>query len=45
LVEELQEDLRMLEKESREYEQTWNTLTTVRALSRWWRTDLGRMRN
>jgi hypothetical protein len=45
LVEELQEDLRMLEQESREYEQTWNTLTMVRALSWWRRTDLGRMRN
>jgi hypothetical protein len=31
----------MLEQESREYEQTWNTLTTVRALLRWRRTDFG----
>jgi hypothetical protein len=45
LVEELEEDLRMLEQKSREYEQTWNTLTAVRDLLRWRRTDLGRMRN
>jgi hypothetical protein len=41
LVEELQEDLRMLEQESREYERTWNTLTMVRALLLWRRTDFG----
>jgi hypothetical protein len=29
----------------REYEQTWNKLATVRALSRWRKTDLGRKRN
>jgi hypothetical protein len=42
LVEELEEDLRMLEQKSREYEQTWNTLIAVRALLRWWRIDLGK---
>ena len=42
LVEELEEDLRMLEQKSREYEQTWNTLTAVRALLRWRRIDLGK---
>jgi hypothetical protein len=42
LVEELEEDLRMLEQKSREYEQTWNMLIAVRALLRWWRIDLGK---
>jgi hypothetical protein len=41
LVEELQEDLRMLEQESREYERTWNTLTTVRANCAVFLRDLG----
>jgi hypothetical protein len=41
LVEELQEDLRMLEQESREYEQTWNTLTTVRVNCSVFLRDLG----
>jgi hypothetical protein len=35
----------MLKQESREHEQTWNTLTTVRALPRWRKTELGEMGN
>jgi hypothetical protein len=35
----------MLKQESREHEQTWNSLTTVRALPRWRKTELGEMGN
>ena len=45
LVEEHQENLRMMKQESRENEQTWNKLATARALSRWRKTYLGRKRN
>ena len=33
-VSEYQEQVRVLKRKSREYEQTWNKLVTVRALSR-----------
>jgi hypothetical protein len=45
LVEEHQENLRMLKQECREHEQTWNKLATARALSRWRKIDLGRKRH
>jgi hypothetical protein len=35
----------MLEQESREFEQTWNTLTTVRSNRAMFLSDLGEMRN
>ena len=35
----------MLKQDSREHEQTWDSLTTVRALPRRWNTELGETRN
>jgi hypothetical protein len=40
-VEEHQENLRTLKRESREHEQTWNELATTRSLCAVFRTDLG----
>jgi hypothetical protein len=44
-VEEHQEDLRTLKRESREHEQTWNELATARSLCAVFRTDLGEIPN
>jgi hypothetical protein len=44
-VGEHQKDPRMLKQDSREHEQTWDSLTTVRAIPRRWKAGLGEMRN
>ena len=45
LVEEHQENLRSLKRESREHERTWNELATARSLCAVFRTDLGEIPN
>jgi hypothetical protein len=45
LVEEHQENLRSLKRESREHERTWNELATARSLCTVFRTDLGEIPN
>jgi hypothetical protein len=44
-VEEHQENIRALKRESREHEQTWNELATVRSLHAVFRTDLEEIPN
>jgi hypothetical protein len=44
-VEEHQENLRTLKRESREHERTWNELATIRSLCVVFRTDLGEIPN
>ena len=44
-VEEHQENLRTLKRESREHERTWNELATTRSLCAVFRTDLGEIPN
>jgi hypothetical protein len=44
-VEEHQEDIWVLKQESKEHEQTWNELATVRSLCAVFRTDLGEIPN
>jgi hypothetical protein len=44
-VGEHQENPRMLKQDSGEHEQTWDSLTTMRAFSRWWKHSLAEMSN
>jgi hypothetical protein len=44
-VEEHQENIRVLKRESREHERTWNELATARSLCAVFRTDLGEIPN